>query len=279
MKRFPSTLVAILMLSTACARTAAAQSIEGRRTVTVTTAAPVFLLPDNHRIPLQIATEGSILLFVRTEGAWYHIEFDDPVYGRRSGYIETQYGSLSADPRTLHARDLSVQEAPGPPPESLRAELPRADARRPTPRPKARPQKLAPVRLYVFTMVDSSGFVDEASVARVAVSDGVGYLLRNGKVARVVKTPEEADLTLEIIASRAEETANGLAILANGLNALAGGVGSLKPRLDEKQTTVFQYATLTMGDYTTELKGSGQTGIVQALKTWLQLNRAILQPH
>jgi hypothetical protein len=77
--------------------------------VIVTNAAPIFLLPDNTRTPLRIASVGSRLGLIKVEGDWYNIEFRDPQYGERVGYIEKQFARLSrSDPQPM---DLSISEA------------------------------------------------------------------------------------------------------------------------------------------------------------------------
>src|SRR5262245_21590645 len=63
--------------------------------VIVTNAAPIFLLPDNTRTPLRVASVGSRLGLIKAEGDWFNIEFRDPQYGERVGYIERKFARLS----------------------------------------------------------------------------------------------------------------------------------------------------------------------------------------
>jgi hypothetical protein len=73
------------------------------------TAAPVLAKPDAAMVPLRMAKEGSVLTVLATEGAWFRVEFQDPQYGRRVGYIEKQHVSVMAP--VQQAMDLSVPES------------------------------------------------------------------------------------------------------------------------------------------------------------------------
>jgi hypothetical protein len=88
-----------------------ALSQNARHTGTVTTAAPIFLTPDASRIPLRVAKEGTTLYLLASEGEWTHVEFNDPEFGRRVGYIETRYikPSVPTEP-PMKPMDLSVTE-------------------------------------------------------------------------------------------------------------------------------------------------------------------------
>jgi hypothetical protein len=66
-----------------------------RPTATVTADAPVFATANASQAPLRVASAGSVLLLIKQEGEWCNIEFQDPQYGRRPGYIETKYVRLS----------------------------------------------------------------------------------------------------------------------------------------------------------------------------------------
>jgi hypothetical protein len=72
-------------------------------------AAPVFVKPDSSMAPLRVAKEGSVLNAMAEEGEWYRIEFQDPQFGRRVGYIEKRHVSVQA-PAPQSAVDLSVAE-------------------------------------------------------------------------------------------------------------------------------------------------------------------------
>ena len=59
--------------------------------VYVVTEAPIMGLPDASRVPLRIAKEGSELRLLGGEdGEWYNVDFADPQFGRRVGYIQAK---------------------------------------------------------------------------------------------------------------------------------------------------------------------------------------------
>ena len=80
--------------------------------VAVTVAAPVFLEADATMTPLRLAREGSVLKVATAEGEWYQVEFDDPQFGRRIGYIEKRHVRvLPPEVSSMEAVDLTVAEA------------------------------------------------------------------------------------------------------------------------------------------------------------------------
>jgi hypothetical protein len=80
------------------------------RVVVNATAAPVFVLPDATMTPLRVAKEGSELNVITSEGDWYRVEFNDPQWGRRVGYIEKRHVSvMAAAPQ--QAVNLTVSES------------------------------------------------------------------------------------------------------------------------------------------------------------------------
>jgi hypothetical protein len=70
-------------------QTASSQAV--RQTVVVTEPAPVFVTPNEKQTPLRVASAGSVLLFLNSEGDWYHVEFNDPDVGRRVGYVQKRF--------------------------------------------------------------------------------------------------------------------------------------------------------------------------------------------
>jgi len=74
---------------------------------TVTVAAPIYLYPDRNRTPLRVADAGTAVVIIKTEGDWYLVEFQDPQYGRRQGYIERRFVEVpppSANPAPHEAK-------------------------------------------------------------------------------------------------------------------------------------------------------------------------------
>ena len=83
----------------------AAQVEIGTR-ATVLQAAPIMLFPDASREPLRVAAQGTSLVVLGAEGMWYQVQFEDPQFGRRVGYIESRYVRVS--PPAMKPLDLSV---------------------------------------------------------------------------------------------------------------------------------------------------------------------------
>jgi hypothetical protein len=97
--------------------------------ITITNPSPVFLLPDGNRTPLTVLAAGSVAKVLGTEGEWYHIEFDDPRWGKRVAYVATKGagGDVGGQPVNVsvnapkqaavgptdphHPADLSVRKA------------------------------------------------------------------------------------------------------------------------------------------------------------------------
>jgi hypothetical protein len=83
-----------------------------QETATTTIATPIFASPDASQAPIRVAKEGSVVLLLEVAGEWCHIEFQDPQYGRRSGYVQTQ--SVRLDQRSLPRDETPVQLSPPP---------------------------------------------------------------------------------------------------------------------------------------------------------------------
>jgi hypothetical protein len=83
----------------------------GFQTVVVVSAAPIFVVPDGTREPLRVAKEGSTLRLIQQDGEWCNVEFQDPQYGRRTGYVQTKFVKVNARSTQLEPVDLSVPEA------------------------------------------------------------------------------------------------------------------------------------------------------------------------
>ena len=116
MKNFCLVIGVFMMASVICPIQASAQS-PVRVTVSAT-AAPIFVIPETARTPLRLAKEGSILNVVASEGEWYRVEFHDPQWGRRVGYIEKRHVNVQvAAPQ--QAVDLSVAESRLPAPNTF----------------------------------------------------------------------------------------------------------------------------------------------------------------
>jgi opacity protein-like surface antigen len=53
--------------------------------------APVFLLPDRTRTPLRVLAPGTSLRIVEENKEWYRVQFSDPQFGPRIGWIERKF--------------------------------------------------------------------------------------------------------------------------------------------------------------------------------------------
>lgn len=54
-------------------------------------AAPVFLLPDTNRTPLRTLPAGESVRILEEKGDWFRIEFTDPQFGARVGYVQRKF--------------------------------------------------------------------------------------------------------------------------------------------------------------------------------------------
>lgn len=78
---------------------------------TVTTAAPIFLLPDASRVPLRTAAPNTRLrVLEETPDGWVKVEFRDPQFGMRIGFVEARH--LKIRRPELDPMDLSVGKEP-----------------------------------------------------------------------------------------------------------------------------------------------------------------------
>ncbi len=77
----------------------------------VTQTAPIFLAPDASRQPLRVAREGSRLRVIDQGNGWLTVQFQDPQFGLRTGYVESRYVRIEPS-AALQPMDLSVSETP-----------------------------------------------------------------------------------------------------------------------------------------------------------------------
>lgn len=95
----------VIVLAVLCAGPAAAQVQIAR--ATVTEPAPIFIQP-NAQTPLRVAKAGTLLKVLQEEGDWIEVEFQDPQYGRRVGWVERKLVRIERP--ELEPMDLSVRE-------------------------------------------------------------------------------------------------------------------------------------------------------------------------
>jgi hypothetical protein len=72
--------------------------------------APIYVGPEATPTPLRVAAIGTRLRVLAERGDWLQVEFGDPQYGRRVGWLQRQYVTLTPD--RLTPMDLSVGAPP-----------------------------------------------------------------------------------------------------------------------------------------------------------------------
>jgi hypothetical protein len=105
---------------------------QGGGTAIAITITPVYVAPDASRTPLRTAAQGTVFTVLAEQGEWTQVQFKDPQWGIRVGYVATKalqfrrpelepmdLSTTAAVPRTLAtteppARPRSQQSAPRP---------------------------------------------------------------------------------------------------------------------------------------------------------------------
>lgn len=163
-----TTLVAVLLLALsppptpwapgAAAPIAAAPAQLPETSATVTIAAPIFLLPDATRQPLRVAAVGTTLNVLKEEGEWAQVEFEDPQFGRRQGWVQTTFIQMSRP--DLKPVDLSVKRDPvvTRPPVSIPPRIEPDKALEQLPSMKGSRPKNIKIRGYVTQVVSPTEF-------------------------------------------------------------------------------------------------------------------------
>jgi hypothetical protein len=76
---------------------------------TVTTNAPIYAAAQETPTPRRVAAVGTRLLVLSTDRDWVQVEYNDPQLGRRVGWVQRHFISLTSN--DLRPMDLSVPEA------------------------------------------------------------------------------------------------------------------------------------------------------------------------
>jgi hypothetical protein len=84
--------------------------------------AAVFLLPDATRLPLRIAQAGSQVRVIRQAGEWSTVQFQDPEYGLRTGYIQSRFLRLQPTGAAETGGVPSATQPPAPSGPPIRSE-------------------------------------------------------------------------------------------------------------------------------------------------------------
>jgi hypothetical protein len=111
----------LALLCVLCVLSALPRSAEAQRPVDpqadltpraiVTENAAIYLRPEATRTPLRTAAAGTQLRVLDETSGWLKVEFQDPQYGRREGYIESRFVQVSRP--DLQPLDLSVPQSAG----------------------------------------------------------------------------------------------------------------------------------------------------------------------
>src|SRR5437867_1280082 len=68
--------------------------------------APILLLPEPNRGPLRVAAPGTVLTLLKEETGWCQVEFQDPEFGIRTGWVQSKF--VRVERAALRPQDLSV---------------------------------------------------------------------------------------------------------------------------------------------------------------------------
>jgi hypothetical protein len=107
--------VVLVLFALICPASLSAQST----TATVNAQAPIYLRP-GAEVPLRVAAAGTLLKVLKEEGEWVEVEFNDPQYGRRVGWVQLKLIRVARP--ELQPMDLSVREMPAAPEPARRLE-------------------------------------------------------------------------------------------------------------------------------------------------------------
>jgi len=106
--------VAIVLTALAIASPARAQSGD---TAVAAVNTSVFIAPDATKTPLRVASAGTTFVVLEEAGEWTKVQFQDPQWGRRVGYVVTR--DLRVHRAALAPMDLSVKPDGATPPPSV----------------------------------------------------------------------------------------------------------------------------------------------------------------
>ena len=108
-----SKLVVVCCLAMGSASAAFAQvESSNPQVVIVVSAAPIFAAPYESRLPVRTAKEQSRLRVVAATGDWYEVEYKDPDFGRKTGFIQKKNVASAVDPSaSTKPVDLSVNDS------------------------------------------------------------------------------------------------------------------------------------------------------------------------
>ncbi len=149
--------VALFLTALAIASPARAQSGD---TAVAAVNTSVFIAPDATKTPLRVASAGTTFVVLEEAGEWTKVQFQDPQWGRRVGYVATK--DLRVHRSALAPMDLSVK------PETATPALPveTMPLATPPPPPSPTPAKSTPSGPHGF----ERGWIDVNFGVAVAAS-------------------------------------------------------------------------------------------------------------
>jgi len=90
---------------------------QDHNTAVATANTPVYIAPDTTRTPLRVAAQGTVFTVVSEEGEWTKVQFKDPQWGVRVGYVATsalRFWRPELEPMDLSATPESASPTPRP---------------------------------------------------------------------------------------------------------------------------------------------------------------------
>jgi hypothetical protein len=135
------------------------------------------------------------------------------------------------------------------------------------------------VPVFVFTQLDASGFMDQAAKSRQSATVALAKELAKSKLARVVDRRDTAAIVVEVARLEDVKEDDAVASLTNTVNAVSGGLNALRPRQEETKMMPHRFATVTVGEYSTEVHARAwkPQALASAIDQWIKLNQAKLR--
>ena len=157
----------VIALAVLCAAPVAAQPEIAK--ATVITNAPIFIQP-GAQTPLRVAKAGTALKVLQEEGEWLEVEFNDPQFGRRVGWVQKKLVQVLRP--ELEPMDLSVKEAPMTTRNPPSPVSPRTGWQPPAPGVRAPRRE----RGWIDVNIGAAGAAQKSVATEFNVDDGSGEL-------------------------------------------------------------------------------------------------------
>src|SRR4051794_32793946 len=86
-------------------------ALAAQNAATVTENAPIYVsnTPPPNLAPLRVAAVGTVLKVLDRKGDWLQVQFEDPQWGPRTGWVEAKHVNVTNE--ALKPMNLSVREA------------------------------------------------------------------------------------------------------------------------------------------------------------------------